>query len=58
LEGKTLTIDYDPYFSMLDNSFSDELGKVAKIVGLTVESVGPTCKLNDLCMITSKNGKQ
>jgi len=58
LEGKTLTIDYDPYFSMLDDSFSDELGKVAKIVGLTVESVGPTCKLNDLCMITSKNGKQ
>ncbi|MBE5923680.1 MAG: flagellar protein export ATPase FliI [Lachnospiraceae bacterium] len=43
---------------MLDDSFSDELGKVAKIVGLTVESVGPTCKLNDLCMITSKNGKQ
>ena len=58
MEGKTLTIDYDPYFSMLDDSFSDELGKVAKIVGLTVESVGPTCKLNDLCMITSKNGKQ
>ena len=31
-------------------------GKVSKIVGLTVESVGPPCKLNDMCEIISKDG--
>jgi flagellum-specific ATP synthase len=30
-------------------------GKVSKVVGLTVESVGPPCKLNDLCEIVSKD---
>ncbi|MCM1156948.1 MAG: flagellar protein export ATPase FliI [Bacteroidales bacterium] len=53
-----MNIDYEPYFSLADRSFVKELGKVAKIVGLTVESIGPSCKLNDLCMITSKDGSQ
>ncbi|MBQ8085517.1 MAG: flagellar protein export ATPase FliI [Lachnospiraceae bacterium] len=51
-------MDYDSYFSLLDNSYTKELGKVAKIVGLTIESVGPSCKLNDLCLIRSRNGNQ
>ncbi|MGN0437917.1 MAG: flagellar protein export ATPase FliI [Lachnospiraceae bacterium] len=50
-------IDYNAYLSLADKSYVKELGKVAKIVGLTVESVGPTCKLNDLCKIISKDGK-
>lgn len=51
-------INYEPYFSLAHRSYVKELGKVAKIVGLTVESVGPACKLNDLCKITSKDGTQ
>lgn len=38
-------------------SFYKKLGKVSKIVGLTIESVGPDAKLNDLCRITSGDGK-
>jgi flagellum-specific ATP synthase len=53
-----LDINYEPFFSLVNKSFVKELGKVVKVVGLTVESVGPTCKLNDLCKITSKDGKQ
>ena len=53
-----MEINYEQYFSLASRSYVKELGKVAKIVGLTVESVGPTCKLNDLCMITSKDGLQ
>lgn len=53
-----MDINYDAYFSLVQRSFVQELGKVAKVVGLTVESVGPTCKLNDLCKITSKDGNQ
>ena len=39
-----LKLDYTPYFSILQKSFVQELGKVSKIVGLTVESVGPPFK--------------
>ncbi|MDO5156998.1 MAG: flagellar protein export ATPase FliI [Eubacteriales bacterium] len=53
-----MNIDFEPYFSIVGKSFVKELGRVVKVVGLTVESVGPTCKLNDLCKITSKDGKQ
>jgi len=53
-----LSINYESYFSLIGQSYIRELGKVTKIVGLTVESVGPTCKLNDLCTITSKDGMQ
>ena len=54
----SLEIDFKRYFSLVNRSYVKELGKVAKVVGLTVESVGPTCKLNDLCVITSKDGSQ
>ncbi len=53
-----LGINYESYFSLANQSYVRELGKVTKVVGLTVESVGPTCKLNDLCTIISKDGKQ
>ncbi len=44
------------YKSLLYRDFTMHYGKVSKIVGLTVESVGPPCKLNDLCEIISKDG--
>mgnify|MGYP000811829151 FL=1 len=53
-----LDINYEQYFSLVNRTYVKELGKVVKIVGLTVESVGPSCKLNDLCKIISKDGTQ
>lgn len=53
-----MDINYEPYFSLVNKRYITELGKVVKVVGLTVESVGPTCKLNDLCKIVSKDGLQ
>lgn len=41
------------YNALLDRSYVKHLGKVAKVVGLTVESIGPEAKLNDLCLIHS-----
>lgn len=37
----------------MEKSFASPLGKVAKVVGLTIESIGPSAKLNDLCLIKS-----
>ena len=44
------------YDALLYRDFSVHYGKVNKVVGLTVESVGPPAKLNDLCEIISKDG--
>ena len=44
-------IDRRKYLSVLNNSYFNNLGKVTKVVGLTIESVGPDAKLNDLCEI-------
>ena len=52
------TIDYEKYNNLIQESFVKELGKVAKVVGLTIESIGPSARLNDLCKITSKDGTQ
>lgn len=44
--------DYlEKYQKLADNTYFQRLGKVVKIVGLTIESVGPDAKLNDLCRI-------
>ncbi len=51
------SIDISKYNNLLDSRFVENYGKVSKIVGLTVESVGPPCKLNDLCEIISKDKK-
>lgn len=41
----------DKYLQLADRTYFNRLGKVVKIVGLTIESVGPEAKLNDLCRI-------
>lgn len=50
--------DYSKYESLMNENFTTEVGKVMKVVGLTIESAGPSAKLNDLCVITSKDGRQ
>lgn len=44
-------IDRTKYMSLAEGTYFNRLGKVVKVVGLTVESVGPDAKLNDLCEI-------
>ena len=46
-----MTYNLDKYYQLADNNYYRHLGKVVKIVGLTIESVGPNAKLNDLCRI-------
>lgn len=46
-------VDRNKYYALTDKTFFDKLGKVTKIIGLTIESIGPDAKLNDLCRIVS-----
>ena len=41
----------EQYLQLLDRSYYKSYGKVTKVVGLTIESVGPEARLNDLCRI-------
>ena len=41
----------EKYLQLLDRQYYKSYGKVAKVVGLTVESLGPKARLNDLCKI-------
>ena len=49
-------INFDRYDALLERSLVKHLGKVTKVVGLTIESIGPEAKLNDLCIIKSNSG--
>lgn len=47
------SINFEKYEALAERTFASPLGKVAKVVGLTIESIGPSAKLNDLCLIKS-----
>lgn len=51
-------VDIEKYRNLLDKTYEKNLGKVAKVVGLTIESIGPAANLNDLCIITSQDKAQ
>lgn len=53
-----ISIDFNKYRELLDKSYEKKLGKVVKVVGLTIESIGPDARLNDLCVIVSKDKTQ
>ncbi|MEY8515407.1 flagellar protein export ATPase FliI [Lachnospiraceae bacterium 29-84] len=46
-----MTYHLEKYYQLTEQNHYRHLGKVVKIVGLTIESVGPNAKLNDLCRI-------
>lgn len=48
-------IDTDKYLKLIEKSYVNKLGKVVKIVGLTIESVGPDANLNDVCKIRTRD---
>lgn len=53
-----ITVDFNKYRNLADKNYEKSLGKVVKVVGLTIESIGPKANLNDLCYIVSKDKKQ
>ncbi len=50
-----ISIDFDKYKQLLDKSYEIEIGKVVKMVGLTLEASGPSANLNDVCYITGED---
>ena len=46
-----MDINRSKYLALTNETYFDCLGRVTKVVGLTIESVGPDAKLNDLCRI-------
>lgn len=53
-----MTVGLYKYHNLINKNYAKTLGKVVKVVGLTIESIGPSANLNDLCMIQSKDKKQ
>lgn len=51
-------IDTEKYLRLTEKSYYKKMGKVSKIVGLTIESMGPDARLNDLCKITPTDGSK
>ncbi len=51
-------IDMSKYENLMDKTYVSRLGKVSKVVGLTVESIGPDANTNDLCRIVSTDKTQ
>lgn len=43
------------YDELLSRTYETRFGKVVKVVGLTIETIGPDAQLGDLCTITSKD---
>lgn len=51
-------IDFNKYHDLYEKSYEKQLGKVVKVIGLTIESIGPNANLNDLCKIVSQDKKR
>ncbi len=49
-----ISINFDKYRQLLDKSYEREIGRVVKMVGLTIEASGPNANLNDVCYITGE----
>ncbi len=48
-----MPVKMEKYYSLLGLPLVKEFGRVVKLVGLTIESIGPNASLNDLCLIYS-----
>ncbi|MBQ3584038.1 MAG: flagellar protein export ATPase FliI [Lachnospiraceae bacterium] len=48
------TVDVEKYLKLIERTYVNKLGKVVKMVGLTIESVGPDANLGDVCKIISR----
>lgn len=52
-----MNMNLQKYESLGERSYIRKMGRVVKLVGLTIESLGPSASLNDLCLITSRGNK-
>lgn len=50
-----VTINFDKYSRIMDDTFFKKEGRVENVVGLTIESAGPEARLGDLCRIYPKD---
>ena len=48
-------MDTSKYLNLTNKTYYKKMGKVTKVVGLTIESAGPDARLNDLCHILLKD---
>ncbi len=48
-------MDTAKYLNLLNRTFYKKMGKVSTVVGLTIESIGPDARLNDICHILLKD---
>ena len=48
-------VDIEKYYELLNTPLEKHYGKVTKMIGLTIESLGPNANLNDLCIIYSND---
>ncbi len=46
-----MMVNFNKYSKIADDTFFKSMGRVENVVGLTIESAGPTAKLGDLCRI-------
>ena len=46
-------LDTTKYLNLVNRTFYKKMGKVSKVVGLTIESIGPDASLNDCLLYTS-----
>ena len=53
-----MDFDANKYYNLVENTYFNKLGKVVKVVGLTIESLGPSAKLNDLCEIITSDDRR
>lgn len=51
-------VSFSKYTAVTNKSFFKKLGKVANVVGLTIESMGPDAKLGDMCTIYTDADKK
>ncbi|MDF2542269.1 MAG: fliI [Herbinix sp.] len=52
------TIDFSKYEQLLYKNYEKKIGRVVKMVGLTIESTGPDANLNDVCLISCQGDKE
>lgn len=51
-------LNLEKYNVIYEKCYAKKLGKVSKLVGLTIESIGPDANLNDVCRITAKDNPE
>ncbi len=51
------SIDMSKYEELANRAFATKYGKIVKVVGLTLESIGPDANINDVCVIITQDKK-